>query len=212
MNLGYPAESPEAGGQRPRPPFEELYFEGRYGEPFARDPLVVKDLEESNMFQAPAPASGPEAGDSRPGEETRAAGVSQGAARALESYAAVSKWREGLANQWGGDPLAEEPEKLVHLGEFLAFLGKDPDEAIAFCFLRKRDSGERFASAKRRDEIAQQIAAWRDQSGVSGLAARRRTAGRLVLLHPRWRADRSGDDLIPAGVPGNPKLLFRRLI
>ena len=31
MNLGYPAESREAGGQRPRPPFEELYFEGRYG-------------------------------------------------------------------------------------------------------------------------------------------------------------------------------------
>lgn len=55
MNLGYPAESREAGGQRPRPPFEELYFDGRYGQPFARDPLVVKDLEESGMIQTPAP-------------------------------------------------------------------------------------------------------------------------------------------------------------
>jgi len=27
MLVGYPAESWEAGGQRPRPPFESLYFE-----------------------------------------------------------------------------------------------------------------------------------------------------------------------------------------
>ncbi len=108
--------------------------------------------------------------------------MSGGEAEAIESYAAVAKWREGLARQWGGDPLAEEPEKLVHLAEFLEFLGKDPDEAVAFCFLRKRESGERFASAKRRDEIARQIAAWRDQSGDSGLAARRRASDVLSFF------------------------------
>jgi len=55
LNVGYPLESP---GQRPRPPFETLYFEGRVGRPFARDEAVVKDLETEGMFQAPAPLPG----------------------------------------------------------------------------------------------------------------------------------------------------------
>lgn len=53
--LGYPAESPEAGGQRPREPFEEDFFEMRYGQPYQRDPAVVKSLEEAGMIQRPAP-------------------------------------------------------------------------------------------------------------------------------------------------------------
>jgi nitroreductase len=55
MLVGYPAESWEAGGQRPRPPFGELYFEGRYGNPFRRDPQVVERLKTVRMLQAPAP-------------------------------------------------------------------------------------------------------------------------------------------------------------
>ena len=55
MNLGYCLESREAGGQRPRPPFEELYFEGKVGRPFARDPKVVEELKKEKMFTAPAP-------------------------------------------------------------------------------------------------------------------------------------------------------------
>ena len=55
LNVGYPLESREAGGQRPRPPFEDLYFEGRVGTPFRRDPAVVAELTRQNMFQAPAP-------------------------------------------------------------------------------------------------------------------------------------------------------------
>jgi hypothetical protein len=55
MNVGYPLESREAGGQRPRPPFEELYFEGKAGHPFRRDETVVKELEEEKMFQTRAP-------------------------------------------------------------------------------------------------------------------------------------------------------------
>lgn len=52
--VGYPAENPKAGGQRPRPPFEEQYFEGKYGVPFKRDPAVVDKLKEADMIQAPA--------------------------------------------------------------------------------------------------------------------------------------------------------------
>lgn len=58
LNVGYPLESREAGGQRPRPPFDELYFEGRVGKPFRRDEAVVKELEEAGMLQAPAPLPG----------------------------------------------------------------------------------------------------------------------------------------------------------
>lgn len=55
MLVGYAAESWEAGGQRPRPPFGELYFEGRYGTPFRRDPQVVDKLKATRMLQDPAP-------------------------------------------------------------------------------------------------------------------------------------------------------------
>jgi len=58
MLVGYPAESWEAGGQRPRPEFEELYFEGEYGKPFKRDPAVVERLKGAKMIQAPAPLPG----------------------------------------------------------------------------------------------------------------------------------------------------------
>jgi nitroreductase len=53
--LGYSAESPEAGGQRPRQSFEELYFEGKYGKPFERDPAVVEKLKAAAMIQEEAP-------------------------------------------------------------------------------------------------------------------------------------------------------------
>jgi nitroreductase len=60
MNVGYPLESREAGGQRPRPEFETLYFEGTANEPFARDETVVKDLEKEKMFTDPAKPGNPE--------------------------------------------------------------------------------------------------------------------------------------------------------
>ncbi len=55
--LGYSGESIEAGGQRPRTPFEESFFELRYGHPFYREPAVVRLMEETEMLQAPAPFS-----------------------------------------------------------------------------------------------------------------------------------------------------------
>jgi nitroreductase len=55
QTVGYPAESPEAGGQRPRRPFEELFQLNRYGEPFPRAPEVVAELERDGMIQQQAP-------------------------------------------------------------------------------------------------------------------------------------------------------------
>lgn len=53
--VGHPAEGYDAGGQRPRPDFEGLYFEGRWGNPMTRDPAVVDELTEAGMLQPPAP-------------------------------------------------------------------------------------------------------------------------------------------------------------
>jgi nitroreductase len=58
MLVGYPAESADGGGQRPRPDFEELYFEGEYGKPFKRDQKVVEKLKKAKMIQDPAPLPG----------------------------------------------------------------------------------------------------------------------------------------------------------
>ncbi len=57
--VGYPAESWQAGGQRPRPPWEEQYFEGEHGKPFERDEAVVETLKQAKMIQTPATPNDP---------------------------------------------------------------------------------------------------------------------------------------------------------
>src|SRR5262245_26905402 len=56
--VGHSAESREAGGQRPREPFEALYSMGRWGIPMPRDEGVVEDLRREGLIQAPAPLPG----------------------------------------------------------------------------------------------------------------------------------------------------------
>jgi nitroreductase len=55
QTVGYPAEDPAAGGQRPRLPFEHRFFLNAFGEAFPRDPNVVEELTEARMLQAQAP-------------------------------------------------------------------------------------------------------------------------------------------------------------
>ncbi len=55
QTVGYPAESPEAGGQRPRQPFEQLFHLNGFGKPFPRDPEVIEGLKQDAMLQDPAP-------------------------------------------------------------------------------------------------------------------------------------------------------------
>jgi nitroreductase len=54
--VGYPAEDMEAGGQRPKLPFEEIYFEGTAETSFKRDTEVVSDLEQAGLLRPTAPA------------------------------------------------------------------------------------------------------------------------------------------------------------
>jgi hypothetical protein len=55
QTVGYPAESAEAGGQRPRQPFERLFHLNGFGNPYPRSPEVVEGLEQDGMLQDPAP-------------------------------------------------------------------------------------------------------------------------------------------------------------
>ena len=55
QTVGYPAEDPQAGGQRPRLPFGELFHMNRFGNPFPRAEEVVEELKQDQMLQAPAP-------------------------------------------------------------------------------------------------------------------------------------------------------------
>jgi nitroreductase len=53
--VGYPIEEADAGGQRPKLPFEEIFFEGDARTPFRRHHEVVVELERAGLLQAPAP-------------------------------------------------------------------------------------------------------------------------------------------------------------
>jgi nitroreductase len=55
QTVGYPAESPEAGGQRPRQPFEKLFHMNGYGKPYPRSEEVVAELRQDQMLQDPMP-------------------------------------------------------------------------------------------------------------------------------------------------------------
>ncbi len=55
QTVGYPAEHWEAGGQRPRQPFGELFHLNSFGESFPRDEAVVEELGADKMITRPAP-------------------------------------------------------------------------------------------------------------------------------------------------------------
>ena len=53
--LGYPAESWEAGGQTPKPPLGEMFYEMEVGKPFTADPEVEEELKAAKLIGEPAP-------------------------------------------------------------------------------------------------------------------------------------------------------------
>ncbi|MBK8960858.1 MAG: nitroreductase family protein [Proteobacteria bacterium] len=55
QTVGYPAEDPLAGGQRPKLPFEEKFSLNRVGNPFPRSPAVVDELRAAGMLCDTAP-------------------------------------------------------------------------------------------------------------------------------------------------------------
>ncbi len=58
QTVGYPAENPNAGGQRPRKPFDGAFFLNDGATAFPRNPSIVEELRADGMIQDPAPLPG----------------------------------------------------------------------------------------------------------------------------------------------------------
>ena len=60
QTVGYPLESPDAGGQRPRLSFEQLFRLNSFDTPFPRAQEVVDELMADKLLQTAAPLPGRE--------------------------------------------------------------------------------------------------------------------------------------------------------
>jgi hypothetical protein len=63
----------------------------------------------------------------------------------------VERWFASARHDQAPDDVQERYQRIQ--GDFCAHAGKSPDELVAFCFLRKKDTGERFPSVKRRETV-----------------------------------------------------------
>ena len=88
-------------------------------------------------------------------------------AKPIREYETVKVWDTGLRNQWGGDPLGEEPDLLTTLEEFCAFVGEDPDAIVGKLFRIRKEDGERVLSVKWRTHYANKVKEFRG-SGPAG--------------------------------------------
>ena len=70
----------------------------------------------------------------------------------------------------------EDREAIRELQATYCFLVDDGrfDELVEFCFLRRKETGERFTSKKRRDQVRKHLKEFEAMSGLSGREARRR--------------------------------------
>jgi hypothetical protein len=89
--------------------------------------------------------------------------------RGIESQASVKQWAAGAG--FGHDPAEVREDKLRILADFCTKVGKQPDELVAFCILRKKATGERFLSVKRREEINNWLDEFAAEQGWTGKQA-----------------------------------------
>ena len=87
-------------------------------------------------------------------------------AKPIAEFDTVKAWAEGLRNQWGGDPLAEEPDMVAALEEFCEFVGEDPDAIVGKLFRIRKADGERVLSVKWRTHYADKIKEFRGAGGA----------------------------------------------
>ena len=86
-------------------------------------------------------------------------------------------------------------DKLRILAAFCAKVDKEPDELVAFCILRKKETGERFLSVKRRETINDWLKEFAAEQGWTGKqAVVNANVVRSFLIHngvliqgPVWR-------------------------
>jgi hypothetical protein len=88
-------------------------------------------------------------------------------AKPIGEYDTVKTWDEGLRRQWGGDPLAEEPDLLETLADFCEFVGEDPDTIVGKLFRIRKEDGERVLSVKWRTHYANKVKEYRAKHGAA---------------------------------------------
>jgi len=101
--------------------------------------------------------------------------------RPIRDYEAVKIWETSLRNQWGGDPLGEEPDLIANLEEFCAFVAEDPDTIIGKLFRIRKADGERVLSAKWRTHYAEKVKEYRVSAG-GGTVGQRKGADVLSFM------------------------------
>lgn len=83
----------------------------------------------------------------------------------------VKRWVESAGHHT--DPPDKHEERLRILEAFCLYTERTPDELVEFCFLRKRATGERFVSLKRRTTVNEWLdgfvneQGWTDKDAVS---------------------------------------------
>ena len=87
----------------------------------------------------------------------------------IESQASVKQWVAGSV--LGHDPAEVRERKLRILADFCAKVEMAPDELVAFCILRKKTTGERFLSVKRREAINNWLDEFAAEQGWTGKEA-----------------------------------------
>ena len=138
--IGYPAESPEAGGQRPHGAWEECFFDRDTNTPFPRDSQVTAKLEEAGLLQtaAPLPWRDDEVRALSRGLRLAGGGVEAPSGVAPEGapvnlgpirdYASVGEWRKSVSKFWRATPPPDD--WLETLEAFCRFAGTNPDAII----------------------------------------------------------------------------------
>ena len=102
--------------------------------------------------------------------------------RPLLEYESVQTWIDGLRQHWGGDPVADDPERLPALEAFCLNAGADPDRIIKETTMIK--DGEKRIRIKGRERYSNLIDEW--QATVEGSRIRKGKAGNTVrsfLIH-----------------------------
>ena len=101
----------------------------------------------------------------------------------LLEYETVRNWLDGLRKHWGGDPVADDPDRLPTLEAFCHFADVDPDTIIKQC-TRIDKAGDQRISIKGRRKYAGLIDEFQAQSKESRLRrAKRGNTVRSFLIH-----------------------------
>lgn len=89
----------------------------------------------------------------------------------LRHYETVQRWLRSAGHDQQSTEFQER--YLGVLTKFVHHTGKSPDDLVAYCFLRKRETGERFVSTKRRIAVNEWIdglvadQGWTDKDAVA---------------------------------------------